>query len=71
MTKLISLDNGRTYGTAEEVMHEINRRKLWDAVVNFMDDDTREAIHFTCLPYSKFEFLKRYLEVAPDNLIIG
>ena len=67
----ISLDNGHTYITAQEAMPAIAERGLWDAIANVMDDDTREAIAADLAPCSELEFLTRYLEQAPANLIIG
>jgi hypothetical protein len=67
----ISLDNGHTYMTAQEAMPEIAERGLWDAIVNLMDDDTREAVHNEIAPCTELEFLVRYLEIAPDDLVIG
>ena len=67
----ISLDNGHNYMTAAEAMPEITERNLWDAVVNLMDDSTREAVHAELAPCTEAEFLARYLELAPCDLIIG
>lgn len=69
--KQISLDNGHSYMTAEEAMPEILERNLWDAVANIMDDDTREEVSRELAPCTEAEFLARYLEVAPYDLIIG
>jgi len=69
--KQISLDNGRSYMTAQEAMPEITERNLWDAVVNLMDDDTREAVHAAVAPCTEAEFLARYLEIAANDLVIG
>lgn len=69
--KQISLDNGRSYMTAQEAMPEITERNLWDAVVNLMDDDTREAVHAEIAPCTEAEFLARYLELAPCDIITG
>lgn len=69
--KHISLDNGHTYTTAAGAMAEINERGLWDAIVNLMDDDTREAVAAELAPCTEAEFLARYLELANDDLIIG
>ena len=52
-------------------MPEITERDLWDAIVNMMDDDTREAIAADLAPCSELEFLEAYLERAADDLIIG
>ena len=66
--KHISLDNGHTYQTAEQAMPEIDDRNLWDAIVNVMDDDTREAVNLDLAPCSN---LAEYLRRASENLIIG
>ena len=69
-TKQISLDNGHSFLTANEAMPEIIERKLWGAVVNLMDDDTRTAVAWEGFD-SPAQFLARYLELATDDLIIG
>ena len=71
MAKEISLDNGITYMAAEEAMDEINARNLWEVVVQMMDDETRELVHGELAPCTDAEFLERYLEIAPEDLIIG
>lgn len=71
MSKEISLNNGRAYMTAEEAMPEIMERGLWDVVVAFMDDETREKAHSLVAPCSELEFLEKYLELADEDLIIG
>lgn len=70
-TKKISLNNGADFITAKEAISEIKEHNLWDVVVNFMDDDVRELIHQALAPCSELEFLGRYLELAPCDLIIG
>lgn len=65
--KQISLDNGATYITPEAAIDSMS----WDAIAQMMDDDTREAIAADLAPCSELEFLTRYLEQAPANLIIG
>lgn len=71
MTKEISINNGHTFITAEEAMPEILERGLWDVVVAFMDDDVREKAHSLVAPCSELAFLKKYLELADEDLIIG
>ena len=71
MSKEISLNNGNTYLTAEEAMPKILERGLWDVVVAFMDDETREKAHSLVAPCSELEFLEKYLEIADEDLIIG
>lgn len=70
-TKEISLDNGRTFQTAESAISEIINGNLWDAVVNMMEDETREAVNAELAPCTEEEFLRRYLELATEDLIIG
>ena len=63
----ISLDNGHTYVTPEEVASS----PYWDAIVNAMDDEIREAVHYNIAPCSNAEFLREYLLQASEDLIIG
>ena len=63
----ISINNGATYATPTEALKEISL----DTMAEYMDDDTREAVHDELAPCSDVEFLTRYLELAPDDLIIG
>lgn len=69
--KQISLDNGRTYMTAEEAIPEILENKLWPVVVQLMDGDTREQVYNELAPCTELEFLARYLAIAPHDLVIG
>lgn len=39
---------------------------VMDAIAAFMDDEKRERVHFELSPCEPEEFLKRYLELAPD-----
>lgn len=70
MKNRISLDNGRTWMTAAEAMAEINERNLWEAIVNMMDDEIREAVHAEIAPCTNEEFLAEYLRRV-DGMIIG
>lgn len=70
-THEISLDNGSTWMTADEAMPTIDDRALWDAVVEVMDAEIREAVHSELAPCTNLAFLRRYLELAPEDLIIG
>ena len=65
--KQISINNGATYATAAEALEEISL----DTMAEYMDDDAREAVHNELAPCSDIEFLERYLEIAPDDLIVG
>ena len=71
MKNMISLDNGRTWITAEEAMDEINERNLWDVIVNMMDDDICEAVNADLAPCTDEEFLADYLRRSDDGLVIG
>lgn len=71
MDKLISLDNGRTYLTANEAINEIMERNLWDAVTIMMDDELREALHDRLAPCTEHQFLAEYLRLADCDLVIG
>lgn len=69
----VSIDNGHTFCTAEEAMgkpHFVG----WRFFVEMMDDETREAVHREGIeegPDWEMRFLKRYLELAKEDLIIG
>jgi hypothetical protein len=63
----ISVDNGRSYVTPNEAIEA----QPWDVIVSFMDDDVRETVHNELAPCTEAEFLTRYLELAPHDLIIG
>ena len=65
--KQISIDNGNSFCTASEALEAVSL----DTMVNCMDDDARETVHDELAPCTDLEFLTRYLELAPDNLIIG
>lgn len=67
----ISLNNGATWMTADEAMPIIDDRDLWDAVTEFMDPETRERVHMELAPCTDLAFLRRYLELAPEDLTIG
>lgn len=71
MDKLISLDNGHTYLTAEEAMPEIIEYNLWDAVVMMMDDEIREEVHNSLAPCTEHQFLSEYLRLADSDLVIS
>lgn len=63
----ISIDNGAHFVSVEEAV----ACTPWPVIVNSMDDDTREAINNKFAPCTKEEFLRRYLESADEDLIIG
>ena len=72
-TMMINLNNGTDghWCTADEAWPEIEENNLWDAIVNVMDYDTREQVSAELAPCTELEFLRRYLELAPCNLILG
>lgn len=70
--KMISFDNGNTFLTAEKAMVVVEENDgLWDTLAGLMNDDIRESIHDNIAPCTKSEFLKAYLDLANDDLIIG
>ena len=71
MKNMISLDNRRTYLTAEEAMPEIIENNLWNVIVNMMDDEVREDVHADLAPCTELEFLAEYLRRAEEGLVIG
>jgi hypothetical protein len=72
----VSIDNGEHWYTVydvSDIMPEIEERGLWQALVNAMDDDTRETVHALLAPCEDAEFLEEYLYRAPVgcDLCIG
>lgn len=65
--KSISIDNGATFCDVAEALQGM----AWDVIVHYMDDETRERVHMELAPCTDEEFLTRYLEIAPYDLIIG
>ena len=70
--KKISLNNGRSYFDAREIAENKEEiLKLWDVIVASMDGEIREQVHAELAPCSDLEFLKKYLEIADDDICIG
>lgn len=69
----LSVDNGATYIAADEdaELQAAIDKVGWGEIVSFMDDGAREQAHSDVAPCTELEFLKRYLEIAPCNLVIG
>ena len=65
--KSISINNGHSFCAAEDAIAAVG----FDLIVASMDDETRESIHNKLAPCSEIEFLTAYLEVAPEDIIIG
>ena len=63
----ISIDNGNTFCEPEEALRQVGMETL----VEYMDDEIREAVHRELAPCSEVEFLMRYLELADENLVVG
>ena len=63
----ISVDNGQSWVTPEEAIAAVP----WDLIVAAMDDRYREYAHREMAPCSDLDFLRFYLEIAPENIIIG
>ena len=40
--------------------------ELMDTIGSYMNDETRETVHFELSPCTNEEFLKRYIELDPD-----
>lgn len=71
--KRISIDNGIHWTDPETVIEYLNNPECvitWDTIVNYMDDEAREAANTENIE-TKLDFLKRYLELAPNDLVIG
>lgn len=66
----ISMDNGLTFHDPEE-LSELPLGEYWDTLVEFMDDDIREQVHEELAPCTDEDFLRRYLELAKEDLILG
>lgn len=60
-----------TLGTWEEIPWESYLKNRWEVIASFMDDETREEVNYELAPCTELEFLKRYLEIAPYDLVIG
>ena len=63
----ISVDNGLHFVPPQNAIRKMD----WDVIVHYMDDAIAERVHDELAPCSKLEFLRRYLELAPYDLIIG
>jgi len=62
----ISVDNGAHFMDPEEAVQAVP----FETIVHYMDDATRETAHQEGSE-TEAAFLRRYLELAPDDLIIG
>lgn len=62
----ISVDNGIHFVDPEEAVQAVP----FETIAHYMDDSTREAVHQEG-PETEAAFLRRYLELAQDDLIVG
>lgn len=65
--KRVSVDNGVHFCSVMEAL----KKHDMDTLAYYMDDGTREQVHNELAPCTDEEFLERYLELAPWDLIIG
>lgn len=63
----VSIDNGASFTTPGEALKAVGMATL----AELMNDECREAVHGEMAPCTEEEFLTRYLEIAPADLIIG
>ena len=70
----ISIDNGNHFFTAEDIdmiWEEIESRNLYNAIVNVMDDETREQVASDFEGETEKDFLRQYLDTAESDIVIG
>ena len=69
----LSIDNGASYIDGDDLdgLREAIDEAGWDAIVNMMDDDAREACHMTSDATDEAAWLADYLGMAPCDLVIG
>lgn len=65
--KRISINNGISYCTVKEALAEMDK----ETIATMMDRDTKETVHAELAPCKDEDFLTRYLELAPHDLVIG
>lgn len=66
----LSLDNGLNFFDPKD-LSDLEIGPYWDALVEMMDDDIRERVHYELAPCTDEDFLRRYLELAKEDLILG
>lgn len=73
MMAKISLNNGCSFKSFDDLsVDDIDYiNEDWDNIVSYMDDETREQTHSDLAPCDNLAFLKRYLDIAKTDLIIG
>ena len=71
---IVNVRNGNLHGdirSAEVADRWDELAPYWDALVQVMDDETRERVVGELAPCEEHEFLARYLEIADTDLVIG
>lgn len=63
----ISIDNGHCFVDPSEALQSVDL----DTIAAYMDDDIREQTAGEVAPCSPVEFLKMYLQLADEDLIVG
>lgn len=66
----LSLDNDLNFFDPKD-LSDLEIGPYWDALVEMMDDDIRERVHYELAPCTDEDFLRRYLELAKEDLILG
>ena len=67
-----NIDNDDAYDTVWVLNGEVfdfdapENERTWEAIVSYMDDDIREALHAELAPCTNSKFLDRYLKEDPD-----
>jgi hypothetical protein len=70
MSKKLSINNGQSLILPCDLTDEqIDQYR--DAMIYAMDGHAREQAHAQVAPCTDREFLQRYLELAPTDLVIG
>lgn len=71
----ISIDNGNTWQTADELFEDerflANKDAYWAQIVDRMDDELRENLSFVFEGSSDLIFLRAYCERAEEDICIG
>lgn len=67
--KKISID-GIHFLTAEEAAPELTQKTLWVTAIMEMDYDIKGVVHRAYSPCPERIFLRHYLELAEENLVL-
>jgi hypothetical protein len=71
--KEISLDNGTNYKRFEDLTVEDKAviKEYWDALMFVAFEEIVEEVHNELSPCDELSFLKRYLELSPEDLVLN